>query len=389
MLAYANKLVKRIEDLRNTLQAEDSAADVRRQDKLTSKLRGTCQDILPSIQAFVGETDSAPRTKSDAQLEIKTSALPTGNAAPSSSAQPHSTPQTACSPIPSPLILTRFATADIPSSLPPLPSIRDPILEAAAFTHSGTGAPLNYERLEWLGDAYTEVISSSLLFRTFGGHSSGRLSQMRELLICNANLGKYSTQYGLVDRANITPEIRESKEKWKKVPGDLFEAYVAAVILSDPEHGLQRAGEWLKALFSMTIRTQIHTLSNKPEHLAVLEMGDRLDPNQLLSAKSRLQQLIGAKGVIFRYEDDPTGPKNDKFNKRLPVHSVNLFLDGWGEKNKWLGRGTDINKREAGNKAAQIALDNKALIKKFSDKKAALQAATADAGENVDDEAEQ
>ncbi|KAM0276703.1 hypothetical protein ACHAQH_006471 [Verticillium albo-atrum] len=291
-----------------------------------------------------------------------------------------------CSPIPSPLFLTPFAINEIPSTLPPLPPICDPKLETAVFTHYAVGPGLNYERLEWLGDAYTEVISTSLLFRTFGGFSSGKLSQLRELLICNANLGQYSAQYGLVNRVNVPDAVRASKEKWKKVPGDVFESYVAAVILSDSGHGLQRAGEWLKALFSMTLKHQIQTISTKPEHKAILEMGDKpLLPENAPNAKVRLGQLIGAKGISLRYEDDTSGPKNDKFNKRLAVHSVNLYLDGWGEKNKWLGKGTDINKKEAGQKAAKMALDNKALIKKYSEKKAALQAATAADGEDGGD----
>ncbi|KAG7111156.1 Ribonuclease 3 like protein [Verticillium longisporum] len=385
MLAHANKLVKRIEDLRNALQAGDLSSDIRRREKLTTKLRGTCQDILPSITAFTGEKVASPDAASGASKEHQSS----NTHADEGTIHPPkpSTSAPACSPIPSPLILSAFTTNEIASSLPPLPPIRDPKLETAVFTHYTVGPGLNYERLEWLGDAYTEIISTSLLFRTFGGFSSGKLSQLRELLICNANLGQYSAQYGLVERVRAPEEVKASKEKWKKVPGDVFESYVAAVILSDPEHGLERAGEWLKALFSMTIKHQISTISTKPEHKAVLEMGDlSLLPDKVLNAKVRLGQLIGAKGINLRYEDDTSGPKFDKFHKRLAVHSVNLYLDGWGEKNKWLGKGTDINKKEAGQKAAQMALDNKAMIKKYSEKKQVLQAAKAAAGEDDDDQ---
>jgi ribonuclease-3 len=87
--------------------------------------------------------------------------------------------------------------------------------------------------------------------------------------------------------------------------------------------------------------------------------------------------LIVVPGVKLRYEDDPAGPKFDKHHKKLAVYSVNLYMDGWGEKNKMLGRGTDLGKKQAGQKAAQMALDSTALIKKLSQKKKAYEAAQA------------
>lgn len=240
---------------------------------------------------------------------------------------------------------------------------------------------LSYDRLEWLGDAYSEMISSALLFSTFGRASPGRLSQLRELVICNSNLGKYAAKYDLMQRVDLSEEFRNSKDA-KKIPGDVFEAYVAAVILSDPENGLRRAGEWLKALYSMTLKDQIRELSRKPQmrHIVEMDSEQKAPTDEEVLPKQKLSTLIAVQGVKLRYEDDKGGPKKDKYNKRLNVFTVNLYLDGWGEKNKWLGKGTDLNKKVAGQKAAQMALDNAALMKKYRDKKLAFLAARDEKG---------
>lgn len=168
-----------------------------------------------------------------------------------------------------------------------------------------------------------------------------------------------------MEKANIPPDVRVSKEKMRKVPGDLMEAYMAAVILDDPAQGLQRVGEWLRGVFGMTIKEQIkaHERTQNKAPSAIEGFG--------LTPKDRLRSLISAPGVKLRYEDDPAGPKFDKHHKKLPVYSVTLFLDGWGEKNKMIGRGTDLSKKQAGQKAAQMALDGTTLMKKLSQKKKA------------------
>jgi ribonuclease III len=263
--------------------------------------------------------------------------------------------------------------ADIPDVLPPLPPIRDPVLLATALTHSGISRKVseNYDRLEWLGDAYSEVISSSLLYATFPHLEAGKLSQLRELLIKNVTLGALAEKYGLVEKANLPADVRTSPDRMRKVPGDLMEAYTAAVLLDDPVHGLQRVGEWLRVVFGMTIKDQIRS------HERAISKAPSEIEGSGANAKDRLRSLIVVPGVKLRYEDDPAGPKFDKHHKKLAVYSVNLYMDGWGEKNKMLGRGTDLGKKQAGQKAAQMALESTALIKKLSQKKKAYEAAQA------------
>ncbi|KAL2759673.1 hypothetical protein ACRALDRAFT_1074131 [Sodiomyces alcalophilus JCM 7366] len=393
LLNHADDLIQHLRKLQKASASGGSVAGAS-QGQLLLGLQNTSAVILPAVRLLAKEEVGTHRAKDGARdgssrenvSDTGSLQTPTFGRAVSQSTQSQASRVSSVSaPVPSPLLLTPFQPEDIASSLPPLPPILDPTLEKAVFTHAGMAkiqkSQLNYDRLEWLGDAYSEMISSTVLFSTFGRASSGRLSQLRELLICNANLGRYAAKYDLMKRVHLSEEFKNSKDA-KKIPGDVFEAYVAAVILSDPENGLSRVGEWLKALYSMTLKDQIRELSRKPEMRHVVEM-DREQKNPVeeeVLPKQRLSTLLAVQGIKLRYEDDKGGPKKDKYNKRLNVFTVNLYLDGWGEKNKWLGKGTDLNKKAAGQKAAQMALDNVALMKKYRDKKLAFLAARDDKG---------
>ncbi|KAH8907206.1 ribonuclease III [Coniochaeta sp. PMI_546] len=277
--------------------------------------------------------------------------------------------------LPSPNNLTQWTVDDIPSSLPPLPPILDPALEAASFTHPGMAkrpTDMNYERLEWIGDSYIYVISCGLIYATFPTLPPGKCSQIREVLVKNVTLCHYSLRYGFDKRANFPAEFslggrpngtKVNEKEHTKVLADIFEAYVAAVVLSDPTSGFARASAWLKALWAGTIAKQIR------EAASLRKKATELPP------KNQLANLILAKGIKLRYEDAPCPNKKVSRDTRAPLYTVNVYLDGWGEKGKLLGWGTAPHKGEAGNKAAQCAMDNKKLIQVYVERKRAHMAA--------------
>ncbi|WYZ36558.1 hypothetical protein EsH8_II_000064 [Colletotrichum jinshuiense] len=374
LLDHSDDLIKCLQSLNK------SKTDSFTQNKDLQALQGLSKLLLPSFKRLAGEENY--------QVENNEVRKKTSDETDESSTTPDQRPSSSSTgpPIPSFTLVKPWTPADIPTSLPPLPQISNPVLELAAFTHVGmvkNKGGLSYDRLEWLGDAYVELISSCLIFQTFGGMPTGKCSQLRELLVRNANLGEYSTHYKLMDRANLPAEYRPNANlaimakphEVKKVSGDLFEAYVAAVILSDPAHGLVRAAEWLKALWATTIKDQIRSTAKTPDIQAVKELSESVSQESSIPPKVRLSQIIGAKGIIIRYEDIPNANKKDKYNKKLALFTVGVFLDGWGEKNKLLGTGSDLNKKEAGQKAAQMALNNKKLMKVFEDRKRAFLAA--------------
>ncbi|OIW27473.1 ribonuclease III [Coniochaeta ligniaria NRRL 30616] len=311
--------------------------------------------FLPAIRALAEEEEQLPQHPSAPDVSVKS--------------------QEGQRPSPSSDTLTKWTVDDIPSSLPPLPAVLDSDIEVASFTHPGMAqrqTDMNYERLEWIGDAYLYVISCGLIYATFPTLSPGKCSQIRETLVKNITLCDFSLRYGFDKRANFPAEFgldgrpggtKVSNKERTKVLGDIFEAYVAAVVVSDPTNGFARATAWLKALWAGTIAKQIREASSLEK-----KAGE-------LPPKTQLANLILAKGIKLRYEDAPGPSKKVSKDTRAPLYTINVYLDGWGETGKLLGWGTAPGKTEAGNKAAQCAMDNKKMIQVYAERKRAHMAA--------------
>ncbi|PQE04132.1 RNAse3 domain-containing protein [Rutstroemia sp. NJR-2017a BVV2] len=285
------------------------------------------------------------------------------------------------------LQLTPWISSSIPSELPPLPKILDPTLEMAAFTHSGClpgrVTDLSYERLEWVGDAYLYITSTLLISQTFPGLLPGKCSQLRERLIKNLILAEYARKYEFEKRAKLPSSIMAGNRtsatahEMTKIMGDIFEAYVAAVVLSDPTNGVARVSEWLKNLWAMTLAKDIRTEERNGRFDSPLwrlrgaieeTCQENVKPRvESLNAKDRLQRAIGSRGVKLIYKD--SGPvKKDSISK-LPLYTVAVYLTGWGENGKQLGFGSALGKTEAGMKAAENALANKKMMSIYLEKK--------------------
>lgn len=277
-----------------------------------------------------------------------------------------------------------WRASEIPRNLPPIPPILDAELERNVYDHAGSNQARrsNYQRLEWLGDAYLELIASSLIYQTFDQSPSGRCSQIRELLVRNTTLAGYFREYGLTSKAQLPTELMNSQHLGRgrsadkdlmKTQSDMFEAYVAAAILSDPQNGLAKTAAWLKALWSRTIKDTIIDNEKTTSTSLFLNNKEKLgnEGETELNPKDKLRFLIGCKGVNIHYEDMPGGGKDKDLG--LPLFAVGVYLDAWGEKNKLLGIGTALQKKEAGQKAAAQALQNKKLIKVYEAKKRAFQ----------------
>lgn len=295
--------------------------------------------------------------------------------------------------IPNPESLTKWTPQDVPGIdvLPPLPPVLDPILEVAARTHAGIANGLkemDYERLEFIGDAYLYLISSAFIYQTFPALSPGRCSQLRERLVKNETLSEFTVQYNLDRRARLPTEYQPggrpsqtgagtsaSKKERKKILGDLFEAYTAAVILGDSD-GLSRVIPWLKSIWGTTLKREIQDEYKKPvtqEYHNTNNGEGYSDSHKNLGPKETLKLIVGAKGVLISYRDEGK-PKLDK-NSGLPWMTVGVYYDGLGESNLCLGYGSGLSKKEAGNKAAVKALENKKLIKRLQKLKEDVNAA--------------
>lgn len=235
-------------------------------------------------------------------------------------------------------------TADIGEQghLPRLPPIWDPLLEKAVFTHPGVSNndEATYDRLEILGDAYIELMATKLIWNKFRDLPSGRISQIRESLVKNEALSEFATRYQFDARASVPRDYLNQPKRWIKTKGDIFEAYVAAVILSDPRNGYRVAEDWLTALWM--------------PHLASME-----DQAICLHAKEALAKKVMGKGVKLKYVDErpPVSLQGGK-----QTFFIGVYLTGWGWNNQHLGSGQGLNKVISGNQAARQALLNDQLI---------------------------
>lgn len=237
-----------------------------------------------------------------------------------------------------------------PDALPKLPEILDKSLADVPFTHQGvlTGnknkeVNVSYDRLEFLGDAYIELIATRVIFPRYPRYSAGKLSQTRQSLVNNETLAGFSLAYGFDTRARLPRSLQMAKDNrdlakgWNKTMGDIFEAYVAAVILSDPVNGFPTAEGWLTELWS-----------------PMLSSGE--DETLNGNAKVHLATKVLGKGVKIAYLDE-ANPDMCKKNGTIVFH-IGAYLTGWGWENAHLGSGSGLNKSEAGTRAAMEALSN-------------------------------
>ena len=246
--------------------------------------------------------------------------------------------------------------------LPPLPVVPDGDLARAPFIHKSmpgydrnVASGLNYESLEFLGDAYLEIFATRLIFSRFPTLSAGRQAQIREMLVKNETLLGYSQAYNFDARLQTTllseadQDTSRGNKAFGKILADVFEAYVAAVVLSDPEHGFARTEQWMAELWAPVLLQHFG-----PESEVAL-LGE-YDPN----AKAALQKRILANhNVKLEYLEDKPPVQETKQNLRF---SIALYLTGWGYEKRLLGKGNGVSKIEAGNRAAMQALSQEKTL---------------------------
>lgn len=96
---------------------------------------------------------------------------------------------------------------------------------ASKLTKSGT--VLNYERLEFLGDAVLGTIVAELLYKFFPNKDEGFLTRVRSKVVSRESLNELAINIGL----NKAVVAKSDISKNKHVYGDVFEAFVGAMFL--------------------------------------------------------------------------------------------------------------------------------------------------------------
>lgn len=242
--------------------------------------------------------------------------------------------------------------------LPPLPPITEPHLEEAVFTHvsvhthsrvkgSDNSNDITYERLEFLGDAYIELIATRLIYSRLPHIDVPQQAHLREQLVRNETLGQFSMAYSLPDRLKHGAHMQETKA-WNKVVADVFEAYVAGVVLSDSENGFETAEKWLTKLWA-------------PQ---MLDFEPKVIENPL--AKEDIARLIQGRDVSLDYREQ----RDMIYDNGVQKYYVGVYLTGWGYENELLGSGEGRSKAQASVYAAMNAIkENNLAMRTATEKK--------------------
>lgn len=102
------------------------------------------------------------------------------------------------------------------------------LIHKSASITLDNGQHINNERLEFLGDAVIETITSDYLFIEFPDKSEGFLTQMRSKIVSRQSLNAVAKRLGLDDHV-ITNTTNHSSQK--HIYGDAFEAMMGAIYL--------------------------------------------------------------------------------------------------------------------------------------------------------------
>jgi len=109
-----------------------------------------------------------------------------------------------------------------------------PNLYKEAFTHSSvnlkksSGEPINFERLEFLGDAILNSIIAELLYHKYTSAKEGSLTKLRAKIVSRSKLNQIGKDMGLSSFAEIS---NHNKNFGDDIHGNLMESLIGAIFI--------------------------------------------------------------------------------------------------------------------------------------------------------------
>ena len=204
-----------------------------------------------------------------------------------------------------------------------------------ALTHSsysneyksrGLALPSN-ERLEFLGDAVLEITISEYLYDNFKAYGEGKLTRMRQVLVCEKTLAKIAQKIGLGEYIHLGRGEENDCRTRPKVLADALEAVFGAMFIDARECGNI---EYKKVIISL-LNDEMMKTENYGAH----------------DYKTMLQQFVEKDGsATLEYEViAESGPEHKK--EFTVIAKVN---------NNVVGKGVAYSKKNSEMQAAKHAL---------------------------------
>lgn len=105
-----------------------------------------------------------------------------------------------------------------------------------ALTHPSSdqkrSTNLNYERLEYLGDAVLELVVSRELFTRFPKADEGELTKMRSAIVSRAHLATLCEKLGWGEQLSMSPQLEKTGgRKAVSILANTFESVIGAVMM--------------------------------------------------------------------------------------------------------------------------------------------------------------
>ncbi len=183
------------------------------------------------------------------------------------------------------------------------------------------GTQINNERLEYLGDAIIEAVTSDYLYIEYPTHNEGLLTQLRSKIVSRQSLNRVAKAIEL-DRYVMSNSKGNGSTTHKHIYGDAFEAMMGAIYLDKGYDFVNRL------------------LINRV-------YADHLDIDSLIMSetdfKSRL--IEWAQKEHHKIEFVTTQDENSKANK--PIFNSTVIIGG-----VQVGKGIGESKKEAEQRAA-------------------------------------
>lgn len=191
------------------------------------------------------------------------------------------------------------------------------------------------ERLEFLGDAVLEFLTSEYLYKTYPTQPEGRLTAYRSSLVKTESLSRIAKKLGFGEKLKLSRGEDESGGRESEyLLADTFEAYLGALYL---EQGLNTCRDFLGKQLFPGLESIVSTKAYRDE-------------------KSLLQEIAQEKvndTPVYKILDEH-GPDHDK------IFKVGVFI-----KNKKEGVGEGSSKQRAEVNAAEDALERLGWMSQF------------------------
>ena len=181
------------------------------------------------------------------------------------------------------------------------------------------------ERIEYLGDAVLELISSEYIYKTYPNLPEGEMTKTRAYAVCEDSLAKVANKYDFSEYLLVGKcEAMVNGKYRNSILADAVEAVIGAIFL---DAGIEKAKEFILPNIIPQIEDYIKN-GNK-------------------DYKTQLQEKLQVHGdVKIEYKlVEEKGPDHEK------IFVVEVYCN-----DKLLGKGEGRSKKEAEMRAAQTAL---------------------------------